>query len=175
MYKALRQYVCMPHISVARGRSFQETLIVSVCCFALWLLLQVYFLQPLSFAPYFSFHHSEYKFGYVFYIGMVRVRRTSSTRVEHQCSKEVQSKKKDKSILTTNTAALHAVLSHPGKVLRILLAQSTAHPALALLGWRIFVLANCRINQNCDWWLMIDMHLSAFTLIRFSPLWFAIK
>jgi len=34
----------------------------------------------------------------------------------------------------TNTAALHAVLSHPGKVLRILLAQPIVHPTLALLG-----------------------------------------
>jgi len=34
----------------------------------------------------------------------------------------------------TNTTALHAVLSHPGKVLRILLAESSIHPTLALLG-----------------------------------------
>ena len=94
----------MSHISVVHSRSLQRTQTVSVGRFShlfvsLWLLLQVCFLQPLSFALYFSFYYSVYKFGYVFYIRMARVKRTSTTRFEYQYSKEAQRKKKDNQIL----------------------------------------------------------------------------
>ena len=53
----------------------------------------------------------------------------------YQGSKEVKAKlKKDKLYLTTNATALHAILSHPSKELRILLAETISHPTLALLG-----------------------------------------
>ena len=60
---------------VAHGRSFQRAQIVSVfyfCHFLVsrWLLLQVSFIQPLSFALYCSCHR---------YTSLVRVKRTSTT------------------------------------------------------------------------------------------------